>query len=405
MNRKQSTAARASAGELLEFGRAAQSEFLQRLGQLVECESPSDNKQAVDAAVELVAGWFAEIGGKVRILNPSAPKAGVPGTPRRQRSCGNILQAEFTGRVRRPRLLLLGHLDTVWELGTLARMPWREHGGYIYAPGIFDMKFGVVQMLFALRALLEREGSLPHPVTVLLNPDEEVGSPASRAVTEKLAMRHDAVLVFEPSAGPDGACKTSRKGVGHYLLRVEGKAAHAGLDFPSGASAVLELAQQLTRIAALTDLRRGITVNPGVIRGGTRSNVIADMAEAEIDVRVVSAAQARLIDRRLKALRAYDRRCTLHFSGGINRMPFERSAATARLYHKARELAGEIGFELPEIAVGGGSDGNLTASLGIPTLDGLGAVGAGAHAADERIAKAEIPRRIAFAASLIRNLT
>jgi glutamate carboxypeptidase len=382
--------ARATAHQLLEFGQAAQADFVHQLRLLVETESPSHHKAGVDAASHMVSIWLAALGARI--------------TMHSQRAHGDILQAEFPGRNKRPRLLLLGHLDTVYELGTLARMPWREHDGYIHGPGIFDMKFGVVQMFFALRALLQIEGSLPGPVTVLLNPDEEIGSPVSRPVTEKLAARHDAVLVFEPSAGPDGACKTSRKGVGHYLLRVEGKAAHAGLDFELGASAILELAQQLPRVAALTDLNRGITVNPGVIRGGTRTNVIAESAEAEIDVRVVSAAQARTLERSLTALRPADPRCTLHISGGMNRMPFERTANTLKLYRKARKLAAEIGLDLPEIGVGGGSDGNITANLGIPTLDGLGAVGEGAHAPDERILEREIPRRIALAASLIGNI-
>jgi len=380
----------ATAHQLLEFGQTVHADFLHQLKLLVEIESPSDNKQGVDAASHLVSIWLAALGAKIT-LHP-------------QRTHGDILQADFPGRNRRPRMLLLGHLDTVHEMGSLTRMPWREHDGYVYGPGIFDMKFGVVQMFFALRALLHIQRSLPGPVTVLLNPDEELGSPVSRPITEKLAPRHDAVLVFEPSSGPDGACKTSRKGVGQYLLRVEGKAAHAGLDFELGASANLELAQQLPRIAALTDLNRGITVNPGVIRGGTRSNVIAESAEAEIDVRVVSAAQARTLERALTALRPVDPRCTLHLSGSMNRMPFERTANTIKLYRKARKLASDLGFELPEIGVGGGSDGNITANLGIPTLDGLGAVGEGAHTPEERILDREIPRRIALAASLIQGV-
>jgi glutamate carboxypeptidase len=283
-------------------------------------------------------------------------------------------------------------------------MPWRESAGKLYGPGVFDMKFGVVQMLFAIRLLQQIDGKLPRDLTVLLNPDEEVGSHNSRPITEKLARKADAVLVFEPSAGAEGACKTSRKGVGNYLLRVKGVAAHAGLDFLKGASAITELAHQLTRIATFSDPAKGLTINTGIIRGGTRLNVVADLAEAEIDVRVVSAAQVRSLDRRLRSLKPVDRRCRLEISGGINRLPFERNAKTVKLYRQAARSAEALGFELPEIAVGGGSDGNFTAAMGIPTLDGLGAVGDGAHAIHEHVAEREIPRRLALAAELIRTI-
>jgi glutamate carboxypeptidase len=223
-------------------------------------------------------------------------------------------------------------------------------------------------------------------------------------ITEKLARQSDAVLVFEPSAGIKGACKTSRKGVGNYLLRVKGIAAHAGLDFQKGASAIIELAHQLTHVSGFSDPAKGLTVNFGIIRGGTRLNVIPDLAEAEIDVRVVSAAQARALDRRLRSLKPMDRRCKVEISGGVNRLPFERNAKTLRLYRQAEASAKAIGFDLPEIGVGGGSDGNFTAALGVPTLDGLGAVGDGAHAIHEHIVESEIPRRVAFAAELIRTI-
>jgi len=211
-------------------------------------------------------------------------------------------------------------------------------------------------------------------------------------------------LVFEPSAGAAGACKTSRKGVGNYFLRVKGVAAHAGLDFQKGASAITELSHQLTRIATFSDPAKGLTINPGIIRGGTRLNVVADQAEAEIDVRVVSAAQVRALDRRLRSLKPMDHRCKLEISGGMNRLPFERNAKTVKLYRQAERLAEALGFELPEVAVGGGSDGNFTAALGIPTLDGLGAVGDGAHAIYEHVVEREIPRRLALAAELIRTI-
>jgi glutamate carboxypeptidase len=363
--------------------------FKALLRKFVEIESPSHDKAAVDQASAFIAAEFEKSGGRIKW--------------HRKKSSGDVLQIDFTGSSR-SRLLLLGHADTVWDLGTLKTMPWRESGGKLYGPGVFDMKFGVVQMLFAIRLLQLHERKIPRAITVLLNPDEEIGSHNSRLITEKLARQSDAVLVFEPSAGIKGACKTSRKGVGNYLLRVKGIAAHAGLDFQKGASAIIELAHQLTHVSGYSDPAKGLTVNPGIIRGGTRLNVIPDLAEAEIDVRVVSAAQARALDRRLRSLKPMDRRCKVEISGGVNRLPFERNAKTLRLYRQAEASAKAIGFDLPEIGVGGGSDGNFTAALGVPTLDGLGAVGDGAHAIHEHIVESEIPRRVAFAAELIRTI-
>lgn len=338
----------------------------------------------------MVASWFKSIGGRVRI--------------HKQHAHGDVLQIDFAGATRGKPLLLLGHLDTVWDIGTLSRMTWREEKGKIFGPGIFDMKFGVVQILFAIRALQQQHGVLPRPVTVLLNPDEEIGSPVSRPITEKLAKKSAAVLVFEPAAGARGACKTARKGVGDYLLRVRGVASHAGLDFEKGASAIVELAHQLARIAEFGDVASGLTINPGIIGGGTRTNVVAEFAEAHIDVRVATSAQVRVIERKFRSLRPIDKRCKLEISGGINRMPFERNKETLKLYRLAQALAFELGFDLPEVSVGGGSDGNFTAAIDIPTLDGLGAVGDGAHAAHEHVLASEIPRRVALAARLIESL-
>jgi glutamate carboxypeptidase len=375
---------------VLQFAKQQVEPFKALLRRFVEIESPSHDKAAVDRAVHFIAAEFEKSGGRVRF--------------HRQKTTGDVLQIDFGGKSR-SRLLLLGHVDTVWEIGTLKSMPCRESAGKLYGPGVFDMKFGVVQMLFAIRLLQQLDGKLPRAITVLLNPDEEIGSHNSRPITEKLAKQADAILVFEPSAGAAGACKTSRKGVGDYLLRVRGVSSHAGLDFLKGASAINELAHQLTRIATFSDPAKGLTVNPGIIRGGTRTNVVAESAEAEIDVRVVGAAQARAIDKRLRTLKPFDRRCRLEISGGINRLPFERNAKTINLYRQAEVCAREIGFGLPEIGVGGGSDGNFTAALGVPTLDGLGAVGDGAHAAHEHVVEREIPRRIAFAAELIRTIS
>jgi glutamate carboxypeptidase len=374
---------------LLQLAAAQRQSFKAVLRQFVEIESPSHDKAAVDRAAKFIAAEFEKSGGRVRW--------------HRQKTSGDVLQIDFAGSSH-SRLLLLGHVDTVWDIGTLKSMPWRESAGKLYGPGVFDMKFGVVQMLFAIRLLQQIDSKLPRNLTVLLNPDEELGSHNSRAITEELARKSDAVLVLEPSAGAAGACKTSRKGVGNYLLRVKGIAAHAGLDFQKGASAISELAHQITRIATFSDPAKGLTINTGIIRGGTRLNVVADQAEAEIDARVVSAAQVRSLDRRLQSLKPVDRRCQLEISGGINRLPFERNAKTVKLYRQAARSAEALGFELPEVGVGGGSDGNFTAAIGIPTLDGLGAVGDGAHAVHEHVVEREIPRRVALAAELIRTI-
>jgi glutamate carboxypeptidase len=262
------------------------------------------------------------------------------------------------------------------------------------------MKAGIVQALFALRALLAR-GPLPCAVTLLLVPDEEIGSPASRPLTERLALGSSAVLVLEPAAGAAGACKTSRKGVARYTLRVHGRAAHAGLDFERGASAIVEAAHQTIALSRLSRPSRGLTLNPGLISGGVRPNVVADLAEIVLDVRFLTASQAARVDAGIHKLRPHDPQCSLEVLGGVERAPFERSPATVCLYRMAAQAAAELGFQLAEAAVGGGSDGNLTAALGVPTLDGLGAVGDGAHAANEFVVIREMPRRSALLAELI----
>jgi glutamate carboxypeptidase len=360
------------------------------LQKFVECESPSNDKVLVDQFGKMVASEFERLGGAVRFYP--------------QQDFGGVLQVDFTLGSRKKPILLLGHLDTVYEAGTLEQMPCRIADGKMYGPGVFDMKGGIAMMLLAIAALQQEHGALPRPVTVLLNPDEEVGSKVSRKITERLAKKSQAVLVLEPSAGPKGACKTGRKGVGDYLIRVKGVSAHAGLDFQKGANAITELSRQLIRITALTDLKRGTTLNPGIVRGGTRTNVVPEFAEAEVDIRVASQKEAERLDRRIRSLKPRDRRCKLEISGGLNRGPFERTKAVVALYEHARKIAAELGFPLFETAVGGGSDGNFTAGLGIPTLDGLGAVGEGAHAVHENVVLAEIPRRAALLARLIETL-
>lgn len=361
---------------------------MERLRALVEMESPSQSKAAVDRVSAVVAGCCAELRAEVLWHRFGA--------------VGDSLEARFAGQecAERP-VLLLGHLDTVWDVGTLQRMPWREEGDRIFGPGVLDMKAGVLMALTALE-LLRDAGLRRPPVVLLLHGDEEIGSPASRAVTERVAAECQAVYVLEPAQGVAGAYKTARKGVGQYRLEVTGVAAHAGVDFASGHSAVLELARQLVEVAKLSDAERGVTVNAGVIGGGTRPNVVAAAAWAEIDVRVVAAEDVARVEEGLRALRAVDPACRVAVSGGMNRPPMVRTEAIAGLFARARALAGAMGLEaLQEAATGGGSDGNFTAALGVPTLDGMGAMGAGAHAAHEHVERRSLVERTALLAAML----
>ncbi len=369
--------------------RERQPEMVASLHEMVLRESPTHNKQACDELCAHLADEFASLGGEVKIHG--------------QQKAGDHLQVNFAGPRKRKPVLLLGHFDTVYELGSLVKMPWREAKGKLYGPGVFDMKSGIVEIMFALWSLREVASGLPRPVKVLLVSDEEEGSATSRAITEKVAMQCAAVLVCEPS-GPGGALKTARKGVGSFTLKVTGISAHSGLDFEKGQSAIVELAHQIHAVSRLTDLKRGVTLNVGVIRGGTRSNVIADEATAEVDLRIAHKGDGSKMERRVLSLKAVNSKCRLEISGGINRPPLERTKPVAALFELARGVGREMGFELQEVAVGGGSDGNFTAGLGIPTLDGLGGVGDGAHAIHEHVIAAELPRRAALLAGLIQSI-
>lgn len=367
--------------------------LLDRIRRLVEIESPSDDKPAVDRCADAAAAMAAALGAKVR--------------RHRQRQAGDVLEVRFGPARRAARatqpLMLLGHLDTVWPLGTLKTMPFRTAEGRIWGPGTLDMKVGVAMALTALEAL-HANSALQRPVILLLSGDEEVGSAASRPIIEKLARECAAVFVLEPAQAPAGAYKTARKGVGNYTLRVEGVASHAGVDFERGHSAIHELAWQLEKVRSFTEPDRGLTVNPGIVRGGTRTNVIAAQAEAEIDVRIARMTDAARIDRRFRGLRVRDRACVLHVAGGINRPPMERSRGTVALFHRAATLAAQLGFRLTEASTGGGSDGNFTAALGVPTLDGMGAVGEGAHASHESVFLKDLIPRTALLAEMIRTI-
>jgi glutamate carboxypeptidase len=362
----------AAVDSILSYVRARESEMIELTRALVECESPSDDVAAVDRFVELMADTMAPLGAVRRVSGGSYGKH-------------LVCEVRLPGRKKEGRILALGHSDTVWPPGTLRTMPFRAEEGRLWGPGVLDMKGGIVLFVFAARALIELEIPVASRVRLQLNSDEEVGSPSSRALTEKNARESAAVLVLEPGTGLTGKLKTARKGVGEYQIVVHGKASHAGVDFEAGASATLELARQIERIYTFTDLDRGITVNPGVISGGTRSNVVAAKARAEIDVRVVRATDARALEKKFRELRPYDTRCSIEVSGGLNRPPMPRSKETGTLFQMAQRLARELDVELEESLSGGGSDGNFTAALSVPTLDGLGAVGEGAHAPNESI--------------------
>ena len=289
-------------------------------------------------------------------------------------------------------------------MGTLRHMPFRSAKGRLWGPGVLDMKSGLAFFIAAVRALCKLDIPVRRKVALLVVSDEEGGSPASRPITEREAKRSDAVLVLEPGTGLTGKLKTARKGIGHYAISVQGKAAHAGVDFGNGASAILEAARQIEKIAAMTNQKRGITVNPGVISGGTRSNVVAADARMEIDVRVVRVRDAEAIDRKLRAIRPVDKRCTVQVEGGLNRPPMERTKAIAELFAQAQEIGAKLGLMIEESATGGGSDGNFTAALDVPTLDGLGGVGEGAHAPNESILVNRMADRIALLAGLLSDL-
>ncbi|MGA3023235.1 MAG: M20 family metallopeptidase [Bryobacteraceae bacterium] len=374
-----------TAPPLLAWAEAHLEETIALVREFVECESPSDDPAAIHRFNELFIARVAGMGG-----------AGA--------FAGGHLRCRFhlPGPGDDGQLLALGHSDTVWPLGTQSRMPFRREQGRLWGPGVLDMKGGLAFLLMAVRALRDLDVPVRRRVVLQLNADEEVGSAGSRPLTEVAAKESAAVLVLEPGTGLEGKLKTARKGVGDYTVTVRGRAAHAGIDFATGASAIVELARQIGRIAAFTDTARGVTVNPGVIHGGTRTNVVAEEARVEVDVRVARLRDAGPLDRKFRGLRPVDKRCSITIEGGLNRPPMERTRGNRRLFEQARSIAAaELGMELEESATGGGSDGNFTSALGVPTLDGLGTVGEGAHAAHESILVDRIPGRVALLALLL----
>ncbi|MBZ5644470.1 MAG: M20 family metallopeptidase [Acidobacteriia bacterium] len=361
------------------------------LGRFVRAESPSFDKAAVDRFGKIVAAEWKRRGARVSIL--------------RQRERGNHIHAEWpaSGRRSSGQILVLGHLDTVYEAGTIARMPFRVSQGRAWGPGAFDMKGGLAIALYAVDALAAA-GFRPEKRFVFLwTSDEEIGSETSRRIIEREARRSDAVLVLEPALGRDGRVKTGRKGVGEFEIVATGRAAHAGLNPQDGVNAIEEIARQIARIARWNQARRGITVNAGVIEGGTRTNVIADHARVLVDARASRAEDMRALERKFRALRPILAGAKLQVRGGFSRPPMERKTGAA-LYAHARALGKKMGVTLGEAFVGGGSDGNFTAALGVPTLDGLGAVGEGAHSPGENIVIGKLPERAALLAGLLATI-
>jgi glutamate carboxypeptidase len=373
---------------LLAGARLKQPAMLDLIGQLVRQESPSSDKAAVDACIALASAHAVALGGRIKL--------------HRRHEFGNVLEARFGPKTKSAKpTLLLGHLDTVWPLGTLKTMPCRVSDGRLWGPGALDMKAGVA-MAFTAIEMLSEAGLLDHEIILLLTGDEEVGSPASRPITERLAAGCAAVYVLEPAQGL--AYKTARKGTGNWRIDVTGVAAHAGVDFEKGANAIRELARVVEKVSGWTDLKRGLTVSVGVVGGGAKSNVIPAQAWAEVDVRIARKSDGPRIERKFAALKPADKRCKLAVTGGVNRPPMERTRSTVRLYRQARSLAAELGFELGEASTGGASDGNFTAALGIPTLDGMGAVGEGAHARHESVVLEHLAPRTALLAGLLAGL-
>ena len=373
---------------LVKFFHEHQDRMLDDLRAFVEWETPSTDKDLLDGFSRFLADYaVSAAGGRAEI---------VPAV-----DSGDHVLIRWGEEDGSPPLMLLGHYDTVWPAGTLEVMPFSVEGGVATGPGVFDMKWGLVQGFWAVRALHEVLG-VNRPLTFLCNSDEEIGSPNSRTLIEHEALRAATVLVLEPSL--NGALKTARKGVGRYKIRVAGRPSHAGLDPEGGISAVEEMARLILELHGHTNLETGTTVNVGVIGGGTRYNVVAAESFAEVDVRAVTVAEAERMNEILLSLEPQHGEANLQVEGGVIWPPMERTAKIEELFNHARSLAGEIGFDLEEGLAGGASDGCLCAALGVPVLDGLGAVGGGAHAVDEHVEVASMVPRAALVARLLETL-
>lgn len=370
---------------LLAGARRKQDALVELARKLVLAESPSDTKSAVDACGSVAAEQARALGGRVKV--------------HRQRQFGDVVEVRFGRRSKTGKpVMLLGHIDTVWPVGTLKTMPCRIADGRLRGPGTLDMKVGVAMAFTAIEMLAEAD-LLEREIVLLLNSDEEVGSPVSRPITERLAAECAAVYVLEPAQGL--AYKTARKGTGDWRIDIQGIAAHAGVDFEKGASALRELAQVMETVSSWTDLSRGLTVSVGTAGGGSKTNVIPAEAWAEVDVRIARKQDAARVERLFARLKATDKRCSLRVAGGINRPPMERTRGTIALFQTAQTLAAQLDIALEEASTGGASDGNFTSALGVPTLDGMGAVGEGAHAQHESVLLEHLAPRTALLAGML----
>jgi len=367
----------------------ASDDLLEELSAWVRLETPTTDPAAVNRLMDLAEAELARAG---------AVLTRIPGRD----GFGDNLVARTPGEGS--PILVAGHLDTVWSHGTLDTMPYRVDGAKAHGPGIYDMKAGSFLAFHAVRRILQQRVRTPRPIVLLLTPDEEVGSPTSRDIIEREAAQAAAVLIPEP-AGGGGACVTARKGVGRFVMRIEGVGSHAGGAFQDGASAVVELSHQILALHGMVDVDAGITLNAAPVWGGTRPNVIPPEAGCEIDLRVNSIADGERMEQAILGRKAVTSGCKVTVEGGMNRPPFAENDAIRSLYKAARAIADQVGIPLPKQHRGGGSDGNFTAAMGIPTLDGLGCTGAGAHASHEHILWRDLAPRAALIAGLLETLS
>ena len=377
---------------MLNHFRALQASILDSIRVLVERETTSREEARLNEIAGFVASQLSDLGGQIELT----PQPGYGTHLRARFDFGHDLSEE--------QVLVIGHLDTVWPVGTLDRMPFRlTPEGAAHGPGVFDMKSGIAIAVRALNAIRTLGLQTKRPVTLLLTCDEEIGSKTSRSLVEEEAKRSAAALVLEPPI-TGGVVKTGRKGIGVFGVRAIGRAAHAGLDPRKGINANVELAHQVLRLAEMNDHERGATVSVGVMNGGTTINVVPAEASAKVDVRFWTPEDGERIVSEIRSLQPVLAEAQLEITGGINRPPMPRSEKNIALYEHARDLAAELGFELNDAVVGGGSDGNFTAAMGVPTLDGLGVDGAGAHADHEHIIVSDIPRRAALLTRLMQTV-
>ncbi len=365
-------------------------EMINTIKKLVEFESPSDEKEAIDKLISF--------------LNKLCTSKGFKTTVFENKDRGNHLLVEHLVGKSEKNLLMLCHIDTVWPLGTLDEIPFSNNDGILKGPGVFDMKTGATQAIYALEEAVNRGSLKKKNVRILFNSDEEIGSHTSRKIIEDLARKSDCVLVLEPSVPPQGSLKTFRKGVGKFTLEILGKASHAGSAPDKGISAVTELAQQILDLNSLANRDLGTTVNVGTVHGGSKTNVVAAKASATIDVRVETMKEAKRITDDILTRKSFVKGTIVKAEGGINRPPMLRTEKTIEMFKLAKSIASDLGFELSEASTGGGSDGNFTAALGVPTIDGLGAVGNGAHAISEHTIVEHIPKRTALLVRLLEEL-